>query len=72
MTQPWQLTADEVLALPLDELALRVLKDAHDKDEWNWRNWLLGAKRYMAGHKDALRALSEAWGWLISHRARRS
>lgn len=34
----WTLEADEVPALPIDDLALRVLKDADDNSEWNWRN----------------------------------
>lgn len=64
MAQPMQISADEILALPLDELALRVLQNARDTNEWNWRNWLLGARRWLAGHEPALQALSEAWGWL--------
>lgn len=57
--------ADEVLGLPLDDLALRVLKNAHDGREWNWQNWLLGAKsRGYPERPDAVSALSEAWAWL--------
>ncbi|MEU1036563.1 TIGR02391 family protein [Streptomyces mirabilis] len=62
----WTLEADEVLALPIDDLALRVLKDAHDTSEWNWRNWLLKAKNGYQGRKDVAQALSEAWTWLIN------
>lgn len=36
----WTLEADEVLALPLDELALMVLQDTDANREWNWQNWL--------------------------------
>ncbi|MFF2133231.1 hypothetical protein ACFVW1_49470 [Streptomyces olivochromogenes] len=57
----WTLEADEVLALPIDDLALRVLMGAHDNSEWNWRNWLLKAKNGYQGRKDVAQALSEAW-----------
>lgn len=66
MAQPWELTAEEILALPLDELALHVLKDACDKNTWHWKNWLINAKVRLPDQPDALRALSEAWGWLIN------
>ena len=36
----WTLTADDVAALPLDELALAVLRDAFENQEWNSYNWL--------------------------------
>ncbi len=61
----WELEADEIVALPLDELALRVLLDARDNNEWNWRNWMLSANAYgYPQRKDALAALMEAWAWL--------
>jgi uncharacterized protein (TIGR02391 family) len=66
MNQAWPLEADEIVALPLDELALTVLRDACDNEEWNWGNWLLGAKRTCQKRSDALQALGEAWGWLQS------
>lgn len=62
----WTLEADEVLALPLDDLALRVLKDARDNGEWNWKNWILAAKRGYQGRRDVLPVFSEAWSWLLN------
>ncbi|TQL58767.1 uncharacterized protein (TIGR02391 family) [Oryzihumus leptocrescens] len=64
--QDWTLTPDEIVALPLDELALRILADVKANNEWNWRNWMLSAVQSSAysRHPQALRALSEAWGWL--------
>jgi hypothetical protein len=48
VNQAWTLEADEVVALPLgDELALMVLRDAYDNEEWNWGNWLLGASGHI-------------------------
>ena len=62
---PWTLTADETLSLPLDELALSVLRDAHANEEWNYRNWLMKARRHAyPDRSDALAACAEAWGWL--------
>ncbi|MFG2954326.1 TIGR02391 family protein [Streptomyces sp. NPDC048291] len=66
-TADWTLTADDVVALPIDDLALRVLRDARQNNEWNYRNWLLSAKQHgYRGRQDAVQALSEAWGWLIN------
>jgi len=66
--QPWTLEADEVLALPLDELALRVLQDADANEESNWRNWMLSAAQGpYRKQPQVLRALSEAWTWLHNH-----
>lgn len=62
----WTLEADDVVALPLDDLALRVLRDARDNDEWNWRSWLLLAQQGYQGRPDAVAALSEAWAWLLN------
>jgi uncharacterized protein (TIGR02391 family) len=66
MSQAWSLEADEVVGLPIDELAYLVLQDAKANDEWNYRNWLLLAKTAYAARPDALRALAEAWNWLIA------
>lgn len=41
----WTLEADEVLALPVDELAVRVLRDVIANSEWNSHNWLLLAQQ---------------------------
>lgn len=62
------LTAEEVVGLPLEDLAYRVLADARDSRTWNSHNWLLEHAQY-AGYGNgtpALRALAEAWGWLRS------
>lgn len=45
VNRAWTLEADEVVVLPLDELALMVLRDAYDNKEWNWGNWLLAARQ---------------------------
>ncbi|MET7949074.1 TIGR02391 family protein [Micromonospora sp. NPDC005324] len=61
------MTEDEIVALPLDELALLVLGDADRTGAWNWRSWLLEARQAGVKRSDAALALSEAWNWLESH-----
>ena len=63
----WDHTGDELLALPLPDLALLVLADFNQGQGWNQRNWLLEANQ---GHSEVARQpgvldrLSEAWAWL--------
>lgn len=63
----FNLTAQQVLGLPLDELAYRVLEDAAQAKEWNWRNWMNLAKSVYQGDRPVLNALDEAWNWLLRH-----
>lgn len=62
----WDLDADVVVNLPLDDLALRLLRDAQETQEWNWKNWMNSARRRYQDREDALHALAEAWTWLIN------
>ena len=75
----WTLDPDEVLALSVDELGLRVLADIAFQQSapgaqqaglqaLNERTWLndLATSPPYAGRADALAACSEAWGWLRS------
>lgn len=64
--QDWTLDADVVGALPVDDLALRVLDDARANNEWNWRNWLLLAQQSYGRGTAAMLALTEAWAWLVN------
>lgn len=67
---PWELTPEDVVAMPLDELALRVLEDYHqDPESWHWRNWVAARKAEYGHrqHRDAVLALNEAWGWIHNH-----
>jgi uncharacterized protein (TIGR02391 family) len=62
---PWTLPEDQTLALPLDELGLRILQDYVQSRGWNWRNWLL--EQQIPRERTQLQsALEEGWGWLIS------
>jgi uncharacterized protein (TIGR02391 family) len=59
---------DRALSLPVDELALDVLRDLVATNAWNEYNYINGASvdaRYH-GNEAALRALAEALGWLRS------
>lgn len=67
---PWDLSPDDVVALPLEELALRVLENYHeDPDSWHWGNWV-AARKVEYGHRqhrEAIKALHEAWAWIFNH-----
>jgi len=62
----WNLSADDVVALPIDDLALRVLRDTRDTNEWNWRNWVMATQQDYGRGSPAVGALMEAWAWLIN------
>jgi len=64
----WTLQRDDTLALPVDQLGLRVLRDYRNGGAWNWQNWMRGSEQSgTANSPEVARALSEAWGWLINH-----
>ena len=60
------LSADEVVQMPLDALALRILRDVDETDEWNSYNWMNAQQQSpeFSRRADALRAFEEAWAWL--------
>src|SRR5438270_9332293 len=60
----WDVEADTLLALPVDDLALRILKDARDTNEKNWHTWIAKAKPRYADRRDVHIPLAEAWAWL--------
>jgi hypothetical protein len=59
-----ELTSEQVLALPIDELGLAILRDFDIAGGWNFRNCMLDAKH--GYDSSAWGALAEAWEWLIS------
>jgi hypothetical protein len=63
---PWDLSGEQVLLSPFDELALRILQDASSSNEWNSRTWLLRAAQEQYRDRADVKALSEAWGWLYA------
>jgi uncharacterized protein (TIGR02391 family) len=61
------LAPEDVVALPIDELGLRILADFVKDKAWNEHNYLnQAAERYRTGPADAaaLAAIAEAMGWL--------
>jgi uncharacterized protein (TIGR02391 family) len=65
MTQLVELTEAEIQELPIDRLALLVLRHCDEGGEWNTHNFLNNLKNAGVGQV-ALFSLSEALNWLIS------
>jgi uncharacterized protein (TIGR02391 family) len=64
----WKLTVEEIMALPLDALAIEVLNDYHQGDFESTRTWMTQAHdRLIADDGGAVRKLAEAWAWLQTH-----
>lgn len=64
----WSRAADETVALPVDALAVLVLCDYKSTDGWNWQNWMRESESFGTARDPRVGgALSEAWGWLMSH-----
>jgi uncharacterized protein (TIGR02391 family) len=63
-----ELSADDIVGLPVDRLALAVLKDYETSGEWHEWNYINGylQSSTFRQRQDALQALSEALGWLRS------
>jgi hypothetical protein len=58
----------ETLALPIDALALLILRSYRDGNGWNWQNWMRGAEQHGTASDSAINAArSEGWGWLMTH-----
>jgi deazaflavin-dependent oxidoreductase (nitroreductase family) len=68
MQRPFTLDEDQVLALPIDELAIEILRDlVANESEWSSYNWLVTAAPAYGGAKaPAMRALTETWNWLYA------
>jgi uncharacterized protein (TIGR02391 family) len=65
VTRLIQLTDDQIQSLPIDRLALMVLRHCDEGGEWNTHNFLTNLKQSGTGHA-ALACLSEAMNWLIA------
>lgn len=64
----WTTSKAETLALPIDALALLILRSYRDGSGWNWQSWVRGAEQYgNASDPDISAALGEGWGWLMTH-----
>jgi hypothetical protein len=56
------LSDEQVLGLPVDQLGIAILRDLLATNEWNEYNYLLAAQRNYEG--EALLAVAEAVAWL--------
>lgn len=63
------LTAEQVIEMPVDELALAVVADLIAAGEWNEYNYLNSASQHPPFSRDAYatRAVAEALGWARAH-----
>ena len=66
MPHAWEVDPADVVDLPIDALALMILRDAEANREWNSYNWVNAANRGYGSTTPAARAVAEAWGWLYS------
>jgi uncharacterized protein (TIGR02391 family) len=64
----WTRSRADTLALPIDALALLILRDYDATDGWNWQNWMRVAEQQGTAHDPEISgALAEAWAWLMTH-----
>lgn len=57
------LKSETIVDLPIESLALAVLKNYAASKAWNRHNWLMGAQ-HVLGNGPHMYALAEAWSWL--------
>jgi uncharacterized protein (TIGR02391 family) len=64
----WNRSKADTLRLPIDALALLILKDFKQVNGWNWHNWMIESQqRGTAQDPEVNAALAEGWGWLMTH-----
>lgn len=63
----WNRNREETIELPIDALAVLILKDYVDGGGWNWQSWMRESEQHGTGSDPEIGlALSEGWGWLIA------
>lgn len=64
----WNRNRSDTVELPIDALALLVLRDYDHVKGWNWQNWMRESEQFgTAGDPEVNLALCEAWSWLMTH-----
>lgn len=64
----WTRSREETVDLPIDALAILVLQDYVQGNGWNWQNWMRESEQFGTARDPGTGlALSEAWGWLMTH-----
>ncbi len=63
----WHHPDEATLTMPINSLAMEILRDYKQSGGWNRDNWMKESAQWgSAGSRDVQRALSEGWAWLIS------
>ena len=63
----WQHPVDATLAMPINSLAMEILRDFDSSSGWNRDSWIKESQQGgSAQGRPVERALSEGWAWLIS------
>lgn len=62
-------TDEEIVAMPIDQLALMILKDIARRGHefWSWYNWNNDWRNAGVHTEPVVHAFGEAWGWLHSN-----
>ncbi len=61
----WNRSNQEILALPINALALLILEDYKAGGGWNWMR--ASEQQGTARDREISAALAEGWGWLMAH-----
>lgn len=62
----WQHPVDATLAMPINSLAMEILRDFKASNGWNRGNWIKESQQNgTARGREVERALSEGWAWLV-------
>lgn len=61
------LSPTEIVSLPVDDLALRVVRDFVKSGGWNQYNYMIEHQQNAHLDRDSLSAISEALGWATAH-----
>jgi len=63
----WKHPEDATLTMPINSLAMEILRDFEASSGWNRDNWIkVSQQRGTVQGRGMERALSEGWAWLIS------
>lgn len=63
----WQHPVDATLTMPINSLAIEILRDFKASNGWNRDSWIKESQQWgTAQGRDVERVLSEGWAWLIS------
>lgn len=64
MGSSWELSEQDIIDAPIDRLAMTVLREWVNTDQWNLWNFLNSTNEFASAARNAL---SEAQAWLLNH-----